>query len=540
MSATENEVKSSTAEEKETKVEIKKSSEPPISDEKTAPEPETKSTPTPTPKQSTTKKGVLLGHRILRDFSQDYNKKTPIYFIGIITEYQPTPKPSDLQTIFPSKQNKKSKQQSSLDNGLYRIRYLDKDKDEISPAEAYAGVNLYNTFFETNQKAKVHTKDLDSFFEYKKYPNPNHFLMNDLVNEEKYYYECYKDYLEENKIKPSKTLVVPLNETVAHMELMLTEFGYVAASAFDESMKRVDQVSTPKKRGRKSVKTPESKRAVKYTPVSKRKQGSPAKEAIPPVKRQKAEKSPKTAKPESTPPVKRQKAEKSPKTAKPESMEIEKSTDDNNLSKNDTTATSEAMDVETSNENDSKPPQDKESVKDDLTKVNEENKDTDEQLNKEKTSPTTNIDSTTKKQDEKETKVETKEDEKAKEELNKVNKELKDVNEQLEKEKAASSPKTSQHIDEVTKSQDETYKNTEKATEAHLTNDKVTNDVKKNDDTATDVQSTGVDVKDKLEASGDGKNDAVENGDKTGDVKHDNKAGDVNNDNKTDVKNDAE
>ena len=140
----------------------------------------------------------------------------------------------------------------------------------------------------------MHTKDLDSFFEYKKYPNPNHFLMNDLVNEEKYYYECYKDYLEENEIKPSKTLVVPMNESVDDIELVLTEFGYVAASAFDESMKRVDQVSTPKKKG----KTPQSKRVVKYTPVAKRKRGSPAKEATPRAKRQKAEKSPKTAKPE--------------------------------------------------------------------------------------------------------------------------------------------------------------------------------------------------------------------------------------------------
>ena len=67
------------------------------------------------------------------------------------------------------------------------------------------------------------------------------------MNEKKYYYETYKEYLEENEIKPSKTLVVTMNESAGDVKLVLTEFGHVANEIFDESMKRVEE--TPKKRG---------------------------------------------------------------------------------------------------------------------------------------------------------------------------------------------------------------------------------------------------------------------------------------------------
>jgi len=232
------------------------------------------------------KKGVLLGHRILRDFSKDYNKKTPTYFVGIITEYQPSENSPDIQTIFPSKKNikDKKKRQSDLDNGLYRIRYLDKDKDEVSPSDAYVGCKLYNTL----NKQKVYSTDLKTIFDKVKYPNPkNTFLMTDLVEEEKYYYGCYQDYLQDQKIEPA-TLVVPADEVCSKEEVVLTEYGYVPASAFDEKiMKRIveqEATTTPKKRGRpkgSGIKTPEgsksrgAKIAVKYTPVvtPKRKRG---------------------------------------------------------------------------------------------------------------------------------------------------------------------------------------------------------------------------------------------------------------------------
>jgi len=123
------------------------------------------------------KKGVLLGHRILRDFSKDYNKKTPMYFVGIITEYQPSKNANDIITIFPTKKNVKGKkkEQSDLDEGLYRIRYLDKDKDEVSPSEAYVGCNLYNTL----TKQKVYSTDPKSIFDKTKYPNPKNNFFND-------------------------------------------------------------------------------------------------------------------------------------------------------------------------------------------------------------------------------------------------------------------------------------------------------------------------------------------------------------------------
>jgi len=447
------EVKKETEEIKETKDETKESENPEKTTIETKP-----------------KKGALLGHRILRDFSQDYNKKTPIYFIGIITEYQPSPNPTDLQSLFPSKKKQ------SLDNGLYRIRYLDKDKDEVSPAEAYAGINLYNTFLDSNQKRKVHTKDLNSFFDYEKYPNPNNFLMNDLVNEEKYYYETYKEYLEENEIKPSKTLVVPLNESVGDGEVVLTEFGYVAERVFGEGMSRFEV--TPKKRGRKKG----------YTPVAKRKR-SPAKATS----------------------SKRLKSRKSPKAE-----DVEK---DNNGSKTDITASSEPMDVET------RPPQDINSTKEDVeTKPpqdinSKESKDADEQLEDVETNkPQESIKESTKEskdtvkleKPESPTNAKSQENESQndkadeKEELKKVNQELKEVDEQLEKEKSVSSPKTSQHIDQVTKSQDEKYKN-DKADKAQdpKADSKEQVDAKK-DAKATE---TGANVQDKTKSNDTKSND---------------------------------
>jgi len=279
------EVKSSEAKSTEVKLTDAKSAKgKPIEVKPTEVQTEEKETSSKTVNEE--KKGVLLGHRILRDFSKDYNKKTPTYFVGIITEYQPSENSSDIKTIFPSKKNTKGKkkEQSDLDSGLYRIRYLDKDKDEVPPSDAYVGCKLYNTL----NKQKVYTTDLKTIFDKVKYPNPkNKFLMTDLVEEEKYYYECYQDYLQDQKIEPA-TLVVPADEVCSKEEVVLTEYGYVPASAFDDKiMKRIveqEATTTPKKRGRpkgSSVKTPEGSKSrgakivVKYTPVvtPKRKRG---------------------------------------------------------------------------------------------------------------------------------------------------------------------------------------------------------------------------------------------------------------------------
>ena len=181
---------------------------------------------------NSSRKGVLLGHRILRDFSKDYDKKTPIYFVGIITEYQPSENPSDLKDIFSSNEKNvkgSNKEPSDLSNGLYRIRYLDGDIDEVSPSDAYCGYDLYNTL----HKQKVQSTDLTSFFKKNEYPNPNNFLMTDLLEEEKHYNECY------DEIKPV-TLVAPTDEVCNRGEVVLTEHGYVPALAYDENiMKRI-------------------------------------------------------------------------------------------------------------------------------------------------------------------------------------------------------------------------------------------------------------------------------------------------------------
>jgi len=84
--------------------------------------------------------GILLGHRILRDFSSDYNLPPPVYFVGVITEFKPPHSSSSLKTLLPEKRINTA--HAILDDGLYRVRYLDtgtKYKDKVSPAEAYEG-----------------------------------------------------------------------------------------------------------------------------------------------------------------------------------------------------------------------------------------------------------------------------------------------------------------------------------------------------------------------------------------------------------------
>ena len=82
------------------------------------------------------KTGVLLGHRFLRDFSSDYNVQSPAYFVGVITEYKQPHSPHELFNYLPHRAKHGN---DPLGDGLYRIRYLDGDKDDISPAEAYEG-----------------------------------------------------------------------------------------------------------------------------------------------------------------------------------------------------------------------------------------------------------------------------------------------------------------------------------------------------------------------------------------------------------------
>jgi len=61
-------------------------------------------------------KGVLLGCRIARDFSADYNNAYPIYHVGIISAYHPCA--SNERRLFP-KMPVQMRSKPKLDKGMY-------------------------------------------------------------------------------------------------------------------------------------------------------------------------------------------------------------------------------------------------------------------------------------------------------------------------------------------------------------------------------------------------------------------------------------
>merc|ERR1711920_674127 len=100
------------------------------------------------------------------------NSKEPLYFVGIIIEYQPL---HQAKRITLPKNSSRKNNPTKLDKGLYRIKYLDNDIDDMSPYEAFEACQLYNKVVNRNKhsskKEKVFETSPKHSFDYWKYPN---------------------------------------------------------------------------------------------------------------------------------------------------------------------------------------------------------------------------------------------------------------------------------------------------------------------------------------------------------------------------------
>jgi len=160
--------------------------------------------------------GILLGYRIVRDFATSFNSSTPKYFVGVICEYHPPSSHSIKRLILPSwKKNRRIK----LDKGLYRVRYLDNDKEDMSPECAYNAAMLYQ-----DMSTEAYGEALEHVFEKKYYPNP-YVRKIDVYKE-----ECA--YLN----KSIEGSVFSDDEEVRHEESFLVDYGLIPSKSFQNDI----------------------------------------------------------------------------------------------------------------------------------------------------------------------------------------------------------------------------------------------------------------------------------------------------------------
>jgi len=165
----------------------------------------------------------LIGHRILRDFSSDYSLPSPLYFVGVITEYKEPTFPHIRRNFLPDKNHN-----DPLGDGLYRVRYLDATKDDVSPVEAYEGCCLYNSCTD-----KICSADRNTYFNKKMYPNPNDYSVKELMEEEEMFYKRYERHFRLNNIS-LKLLEIENESQIHHEQVLKTEYGNVAVSSLIE------------------------------------------------------------------------------------------------------------------------------------------------------------------------------------------------------------------------------------------------------------------------------------------------------------------